>query len=69
MLCVAFLTQNVNHMNHDVTEVNGSNPPMLPGSFFYEKECGYKARVSVPFSSGFGLNVAGDTVTRVCTSH
>ena len=34
----------VNHMNHDVAEVNGSDPPMLPGSFLYEKEPGYKAR-------------------------
>ena len=34
----------VNHMNHDVAEVNGSNPPMLPGSFLYEKEPGYEAR-------------------------
>ena len=33
----------VNHMNHDVAEVNGSDPPMLPGSFLYEKEPGYKA--------------------------
>ena len=31
-------------MNHDVAEVNGSDPPMLPGSFLYEKEPGYEAR-------------------------
>ena len=30
-------------MNHDVAEVNGSDPPMLPGSFLYEKEPGYEA--------------------------
>ena len=29
----------VNHMNHDVAEVNG---PMLPGSFLNEKEPGYE---------------------------
>ena len=34
---------HVNHMNHDVAEVNGSDPPMLPGSFLYEKEPGYEA--------------------------
>ena len=33
----------VNHMNHDVAEVNGCDPPMLPGSFLYEKEPGYEA--------------------------
>ena len=27
----------VNHMNHDVAEANGSDPPMLPGSFLYKK--------------------------------
>ena len=32
-------------MNHDVAEVNGSDPPMLPGSFLYEKEPGYEANV------------------------
>ena len=35
----------VNHMNHDVAEVNGSDPPMLLGSILYEKEPGYEARV------------------------
>ena len=30
-------------MNHDVAEVNGSDPPMLPASFLYEKEPGYEA--------------------------
>ena len=34
----------VNHMNDDVAEVNDSDPPMLPGSFLYEKEPGYEAR-------------------------
>ena len=34
----------VNHMTHDVAEVNSSDPPMLPGSFLYEKEPGYEAR-------------------------
>ena len=34
-------------MNRDVAEVNGSNPPMLPGSFLYEKETGYEARRGV----------------------
>ena len=33
-------------MNNDVAEVNGSNPPMLPGSFLYEKEPGYEATSS-----------------------
>ena len=32
-----------NHMNHDVVEVNSSNPPMLPSPFLYEKEPGYEA--------------------------
>ena len=36
-----------NHMNHDVAEVNGSDPPMLPGAFLYEKEPGYEV-VSEP---------------------
>ena len=31
-------------MNHDVAEVNGFDPRMLPGSFLYEIEPGYKAR-------------------------
>ena len=31
-------------MNHDVAEVNGSDPRMLPGSFLYEKEPGYEAK-------------------------
>ena len=35
----------VNHMNHDVAEVNGSDPPMFPGSFLYEKEPGYQTTV------------------------
>ena len=35
----------VNHMNHDVAEVNGSDFPMLPGFFLYEKELGYEAKV------------------------
>ena len=35
----------VNHMNHDVAEVNGFDLPMLPGSFLYEKEVGYEAKV------------------------
>ena len=26
----------VNHMNHDVVGVTGSDPPRLPGSFLYE---------------------------------
>jgi len=30
-------------MNDDVPEVNGSAPPMLPGSFLHEKEPGYEA--------------------------
>ena len=36
--------RSVNHMNHDIAEVNGSDPPMLPGSFLYEKEPGYEAK-------------------------
>ena len=36
---------NGNHMNDDVPEVNGSAPPMLPGSFLHKKEPGYEARV------------------------
>ena len=35
---------NGNHMNDDVAEVNGSDPPVLPGSFLHEKEPGYEAR-------------------------
>ena len=35
----------VNHMNHDVAEVNGSDLPMLPGFFLYKKELGYEAKV------------------------
>ena len=30
-------------MNHDVVEVNSSDPPMLPSPFLYEKEPGYEA--------------------------
>ena len=26
-------------MNHNVAEVDGSEPPMLPGSFLYENVC------------------------------
>ena len=33
----------VNHINHDVVEVNSSDSPILPGSFLYEKEPGYEA--------------------------
>ena len=33
----------VNHMNHDIAKMNGSDSPMLPGSFLYEKEPGYEA--------------------------
>ena len=33
-------------MNHDVAEVNGSDPPTLPGSFLYEKEPGYEAMLA-----------------------
>ena len=33
----------VNHMNHDVAEVNGSDLQMLPGSSLYEKEPWYEA--------------------------
>ena len=35
----------VNHMNHDRADVNGSNPPMLPGSFLYKKGPEYEAWV------------------------
>lgn len=28
-------------MNHDVAEVNGSDPRMLPDSFLHKKEPGY----------------------------
>lgn len=35
--------RNGNHMNDDVAEENGSTTPMLPGSFLYKKESGYKA--------------------------
>jgi len=31
------------HAVDDVAEVNGSIPPMLPGSFLREKERGYEA--------------------------
>ena len=31
------------HAVDDVAEVNGSIPPMLPGSFLREKEPGYEA--------------------------
>ena len=33
----------VNHMNHDIAEINSSNLRMLPGSFLHEKEPGYEA--------------------------
>ena len=58
-------------MNHDVAEVNGSDPPMLPGSFLYEKEPGYEATDPPPkrkggsgkysTSSHYGLAVAMDS--------
>ena len=35
----------VNHTNHDVAEVNGSKPQMLPGSF-YEKKPGHEAKAN-----------------------
>ena len=38
-------------MNHDVAEVNGSDPPMLPGSFLYEKEPGYEASYVLPLDT------------------
>ena len=41
---------NGNHMNDDVPEVNGSAPPMLPGSFLHKKEPGYEARWSYELS-------------------
>jgi len=37
---------NGNHMNDDVAEVNGSAPPMLPGSFLHKKEPGYEATIA-----------------------
>ena len=40
-------------MNDDMPEVNGSTPPMLPGSFLREKEPGYEAMYIVR-SSRFG---------------
>ena len=43
-----------NHMNHDIAEVNGSDPPMLPGSFLYEKEPGYEATLTTGGSVHFG---------------
>ena len=33
----------VNHMNGYVAEVNNLDPQMLPGSFLYKKQPGYKA--------------------------
>jgi len=33
-------------MNDDVAEVNGSAPPMLPGSFLHKKEPGYEATLN-----------------------
>ena len=41
-------------MNHDVAEVNGSDPSMLPGSFLYEKGPGYEAT----FSHGAEVDVS-----------
>ena len=35
------------HAVDDVAEVNGFIPPMLPGSFLYEKEPGYEATFGV----------------------
>ena len=35
----------VNHMNHDVAEVNGSDLAMLPGFFLNKKELGNEAKV------------------------
>ena len=34
-----------NYMNHDIVEVNGSDLPVLPGFFLFEKEIGYEAKV------------------------
>ena len=39
-------TVTVNYMNHDVAEVNGFNPLMLPGSFLYEKENRHKGMLT-----------------------
>ena len=46
----------VNHMNHDVAEVNGSYPSMLPGSFLYEKEPGYEERKEPGYKATFTLH-------------
>jgi len=36
----------VPNMNDDVAEVNGSAPPILPGSFLHNIEPGHEARVA-----------------------
>ena len=43
---------NGTHMNDDVAEVNGSAPPILPGSFLHKKEPGYEARKPSCFAVG-----------------
>ena len=53
----------VNHMNYDVAEVNGSDPPMLPGSFLCEKEPGYEANGrALCFAAGLLCTMAKSTV-------
>ena len=34
-------------MSRNVAEVHVSDPPMLPGSFLYEKEPGYEATITL----------------------
>ena len=57
-------------MNHDVAEVNGPDPLMLPGSFLYEKEPGYKAKgysfLSF-FTSFLPILTTGDALLTVAT--
>ena len=63
---------NGNHMNDDVAEVNGSAPPMLPGSFLHKKEPGYEATVDrskavLPMPVGQLARCTADTYVGVAT--
>jgi len=57
---------NGNHMNDDVTEVNGSAPPKLPGSFLHKKEPGYVAKLSVNYPSKPKSFIMTPSRRRIC---
>ena len=50
-------------MNHDIAEVNSSKPPMLPGSFLYEKEPGYEASDGASVEITWCLSLKAATFT------